>query len=420
MRFKKTVLANGIRVVSELHPQSRAVSLGVWVGTGTRHENSAQAGMSHFLEHLVFKGTKSKSAYQIAKSLEALGGELNAYTSREHTCYYALVLKDHWEKGMEVLSDLVTNMQVGKEDFTLEKSVILQEIGMSDENQEELIYDYYFANSLPKNGLGRPILGTEESISSTTMKSVQNFYKENYSGGRIIVSAAGNIDHQDLVEAVKKYLGKKPKGKKQKKEKKPHYHPIRYVVEKPSEQLHLLFGFPVTSFKDKLRFEAFIVNALLGGGMTSKLFQSVREKRGLVYTIYSTLNTFTDFGCINIYAACEKKNVKSVFKNVGSELRRLKKHKISEHDLEMYKTQVKGAILLGSDDVDNRMNSIAINEMVFQKYKSVEDIINEIDRVTTKTVKDFINDYVDLNQVSCLLLGKEAEELRDWFIAAEL
>lgn len=420
MRFKKTVLPNGIRVVSELHPSSRAVSLGVWVLTGTRHENTKQAGMSHFLEHLVFKGTKTRSAYQIAKSLEALGGELNAYTSREHTCYYALVLKDHWEKGMEVLADLVTNMKVSRENFILEKSVILQEIGMSDENLEELIYDYYFERSLPKSSLGKPILGTEASISQTTMKSVTEFYKENYSGSHLIVSATGNIDHQDLVEAVQKYLGKKPKGRPLVKNKKPKHKAIRAVIEKPSEQLHLLFGFPVTSFKDRLRFEAFIVNALLGGGMTSKLFQSVREKRGLVYSIYSTLNTFTDYGCINIYAACDQKNVKSVFKNVGAELRRLKKYKISHHDLQMYKTQVKGALLLGSDDIDNRMNSIAVNEMIFEKYKSIDEVIAEIDQVSTKSVKEFIDKYLDQNAVSCILLGKGASELKDWFEKSEL
>jgi predicted Zn-dependent peptidase len=419
MVFKKTELKNGIRVVTELHPSSRAVSIGVWVLTGTRDEASTEAGISHFVEHLVFKNTKTRTAYQIAKSLEALGGELNAYTTREYTVYHCLLLKDHWRKGLEVLSDLVSNMQLKKSDFELERSVILQEIGMAEDDLEDLIYDIYFEKSLPRSSLGKPILGNIKSITNMKMRQVNEYYQKYYSANNIIVAAAGSLDHHDLVTAVEEFLGHKKKRKFKTDRTKPVHKVTRTVLEKNSEQLHLCMGLPVTSFRDRNRFDAFIVNALLGGGMTSRLYQSVREKRGLAYTVYSSLNTFDNFGCINIYASCEQKNMKAVFKSIQQEITKLRKQKVSEHDLEMYKTQVKGAILLGSDDVENRMTSIAVNEMVFHKYKAVDQVIEEIDSVSVKSVNDFINKYIRVKNLSVVLMGGGAKELEPYFLGKE-
>lgn len=415
VRFKKTELANGIRVVSEMHSESLAASIGIWVGTGTRDEQVGDEGISHFLEHLVFKGTKTRSAYQIAKALEALGGDLNAFTTREYTCYHALVLKDHWRIAMEVLSDLVNNMQLNRDDFQLEKSVILQEISMGDDAIEELVYDIYLENCLPKHPLGRPILGTAESIEAMTQKQILRYYREKYSGKNLIVAASGHVDHTELVEAVEKFLGNKPKKKLKINRTKPKHRAFRVAVEKPSEQLHLLLGLPCASFKDKNRFEAFIVNALLGGGMTSKLYQSVREKKGLVYAIYSALNTFDDFGIINIYASCEKEKMKAVMKTIASELKKLSRRGISESELEMFKTQVKGGLLLGSDDIENRMQSIGVNEMVFGKYKPVTSIIEELNAVTVKSVNQYLDKTFDLNNLGAVLAGGGALEMETWF-----
>ncbi len=415
VRFKKTVLDNGIRVVSEMHSESRAASMGIWVATGTRDEKSGDEGISHFLEHLVFKGTKNRSAYQIAKSLEALGGDLNAFTTREYTCYHALVLKDHWPKALDVLTDLVTNMQMRKLDFQLEKSVILQEITMGDDALEELIYDEYLARCLPKHPLGKPILGTSASVEAMTQKQISEYYRERYSGSNLIVAAAGNVDHSELVEAVQKRLGGRPKNRFKKHRTKPKHRPFRAVIEKKTEQLHLLLGLPCSSFKDRNRFESFIINALLGGGMTSKLYQSVREKKGLVYSIYSSLNTFDDFGVINIYAGCEQENMKSVVRTIATELRRIRRNGVTEGELELFKTQVAGSLLLGSDDIDNRMQSIAVNEMVFGKYKPVDAIIDEINAVTAKSVNQYIKKVFDFKQMGAILMGGGAEELKDWF-----
>jgi predicted Zn-dependent peptidase len=344
-----------------------------------------------------------------------LSAKKSALLNKKNNCYHALVLKDHWRVAMDVLSDLVNNMQLVRDDFQLEKSVILQEIAMGDDALEELVYDIYLENCLPKHPLGRPILGTEASVSAMTQKQINHFYKQNYSGKNLIVAAAGNIDHEELVKAVEHFLGSKPKKKLKINRTRPKHRPFKVVMEKPSEQLHLLLGLPCATFKDKNRFEAFVVNALLGGGMTSKLYQSVREKRGLVYTIYSTLNTFDDFGILNIYASCEKDKMKAVVKTVASELKKLSKRKITAHELEMFKTQVKGGLLLGSDDIENRMQSIGVNEMVFGNYKPVTSIIEEMDAITVKSVNDYLKNNFDLKNMGAVLVGGGASELKEWF-----
>ncbi|KYG64911.1 zinc proteinase [Bdellovibrio bacteriovorus] len=414
-KFNKSELSNGIRVVSELHPVSRAVSISIWVLTGTRDEAPAVAGISHLLEHLVFKGTKSRSAYQIAKSLEALGGELNAYTTREYTCYHALVLKDHWEMALDVLSDLVSNMHLVQKEFALEKSVVLQEIAMSEDNHEELIYDVFYEQVYGNHPLARPILGTPASLVNMKQSQVLDYYKKTYTGKNIIVSAAGCLDHTELMKGVEKRLGKKKKSQLKDTRKAPRWLKRRHVVERPAEQVHLLLGLPTASFKDSRRFEAVIANTLLGGGMTSKLYQSVREKKGLVYTIHSMLNSHIDSGMLTIYAGTETKNARKVGDLISKEFEKLRKNGVTKSDVEMFKTQVIGNILLGSDDIENRMTSLAVNEIVFGRYKSVDTVIEEIKKVTVDTVNDYIRSELHLDKASGVLLGHGVNELKTWW-----
>jgi predicted Zn-dependent peptidase len=405
--------------MSELHPGSRAVSIGIWVLTGTRDEVPAIAGMSHLIEHLVFKGTKSRNAYQIAKSLEALGGELNAYTTREYTCYHALVLKDHWEKALDVLSDLVSNMNLVKKEFDLEKGVILQEIAMSEDSHEEVIYDVLYDKAYGSHPLGRPILGTPGSIAAMKQNQVMDYYKKNYTGKNIIVSAAGCIDHDEFMAGVKQHLGAKKKSTLKNARKKPRWIRRRQVMEKQSEQVHMLMGLPTASFRDEFRFEAVIANTLFGGGMTSKLYQSVREKRGLVYSIFSSLNTNIDSGMLNIYAGAELKSVKKIGELISKEFQRVRKQGAKRSDVEMFKTQVIGSILLGSDDIENRMTSLAVNEMVFGQYRSVDWVIDEINKVTVDSVNHYIRS-LDVDNMSGVLLGTGVEELKDWWEGFQL
>lgn len=413
--FHKSELNNGLRVLTEQHPNSRAVSLGIWILTGTRDEAPTEGGISHLLEHLVFKGTKTRSAYQIAKSLEALGGDLNAYTTREYTCYHALVLKDHWEKALEVLCDLISNMQISSNDFRLEKGVILQEIAMTEDTPEELIYDVLFEKSYAGNPVSMPILGNVKSVASMSQAKVLDYYKSRYTGKNIIVTAAGNLDHQIFLREVEKRLAKKKKVHFASKRKKPRWKVTRTAVEKSSEQTHLLVGLPTASFRDDQRFEAYIVNTLLGGGMTSKLYQSVREKRGLVYSIHSMLNTFVDSGTMMVYAGTDLKSVRKVAEIISKELRKLKKTGISASDVELFKTQVIGSILLGSDDLENRMTSIAVNEMVFGEYRSVESVIQQIQKVTRESVNEFIQESFETERISGVLMGAGVDSLNSWW-----
>lgn len=420
VQFKKTVLPNGIRVVSEFHPSSHAVSLGVWVLTGTRDETTDMAGISHFLEHLVFKGTKNRSAYQIAKSLEALGGDLNAFTSRESTCYHALVLRDHWPVAMDVLSDLVSHMRIDRKNFQLEKGVILQEIAMSEENHEEMIFDIFADRVYGKHPLGRPILGSIKSITEMTQTQVQQYYRQHYTGRNMIISAAGNIDHQDLVEMVYKKLGHKKKLRLNPKRNAPRWNKVRHVVEKNTEQAHILLGIPAASFNDSFRFEALILNSLLGGGMTSRLYQSVREKKGLAYSIYSLLNTYVDVGQINIYAAVDSERAQEVIEIILNDLRKLKKSGVRRSDVEMFKTQVTGSILLGSDDIENRMNSLGVNEMIFGRYRSVDSIVEEIKKVSVDSIHEYLEEKFRLNSLSGVILGSGLSSISEWWKEVEV
>ncbi len=415
--FSKTILGNGIRVVSEEHSHTRAVSIGVWVMTGTRDEKPQQAGISHFLEHLTFKGTKKRTAYQLAKALEEVGGELNAYTTREYTCYHALVLQDHWRRAVEVLSDLVSNMDLKEPHFQLEKSVVLQELGSSFENHEDHINDEFLLKCYKGNPIGIPILGTERSLLSLNRKDINQYYKKTYVGRNILVSAAGNLSHDDLVNEVEKHLGRKPVGTTTllNHREKPHYHTFAEILDKPTDQIHLLLGLPTGKFNDPLRFEAFIINALLGGGMTSKLFQSVRERKGLTYSVYSTLNTFTDAGLLLVYASVDHENIKAVVNTILKAMLDIKKQGITDSHLKLFKTQVIGSILLGSEDVDNRMMSLGINEMVLQRYKPVQEVIEEIESVSKSSIKKYLEKYFQLDQLSGLLLGEKLERHRSWW-----
>lgn len=403
--YRKTTLDNGVRVVTENHPFHRALSVGIWVETGTRDELPAEAGVSHFLEHLVFKRTKSRTAYQIARELEAVGGEINAFTSREYTCFHTHSLKEYLPLTIDVLSDLVCRAVFQPDEVEKEKQVVLQEISMSEDNLEDFVYDLYFQKAFGGGPMGWPILGTEASIKKMRRSEILRYWRDRYSADRLIVSVAGAVNHDEVVKQVEKYLKPiKKKGQARPRLKQP-MRPFRAVVEKPSEQVHILMGLPASSFKDKLRFESYIVSALLGGGMTSKLYQSIRERRGLVYSIYSQLTSFTDTGLMMVYGGAEAKSVKKVVDLTLKELQRLKENGISQNDLKLFRTQVIGQVLLGADDVENRMNSLGVNEMVFGKYRPVEETIRDVEAVTRDSVHEYLEKKLDLQKMSLLLLG---------------
>jgi len=400
--------------VTEQHPHSKSVSIGVWVLTGTRDEEESDVGLSHFVEHLVFKGTKTRTAYQIANSLESLGGDLNAYTTREYTNYHCLVLREDWKVGLDVLADLVCNMKISKKDFELEKKVILQEIAMSDDTPEDIIYDYFFEGVYKNHPLGRQILGKSFTIEKMTQKKVFEFYKHFYQGENLIISAAGPVDHDQFVIQCQKLFRSRRKYYAANSRRAPRWKVHRKIIEGEMEQAHILMGLPATSFHDKYRFEAFILNSLLGGGMTSRLYQAVREKQGLAYSVFSGLNTNVDSGNLTVYAGTDSKNVKRVVNTIADEMLKIKKQGIKLSDINLYKTQVRGQLLMGSDDIENRMSSLGVNEMIFKNYRSVESVIAEIDKVSEKSMKEYIKNHYDLSKMSVVLMGPNLKQYEEW------
>ena len=409
-QFNKTVLNNGVTVLTESHKDSLALCCGIFVDVGSRDEPSAWAGMTHFLEHLVFKGTQKRDAYDLARVMEAVGGEINAYTSRDNTCFHTLSLAKHWELSLDVLSDLVARATFPEHEFEREKQVVLHEIAMGPENLEEFIFDRFSTEVFPEHGLGRPIVGFKETVKNISLDNVREFYQKRYCGENLVVSATGNVDHEKFVVRVEELLGDVPSLSEENQRIKPEFQNRRFVETKAAEQAHLLLGVPSASFKDSLRFEAYVMNSLLGGGMTSRLYQEVREKKGLAYSIYSYLQTSVDSGLLCVYAGTEEKYIEEVLRICRQEMEQVALKGVSEEELELYKTQVLGSVLLGSEDMENRMNSIAVNDMVFKEYRSVQRVMEEIEQVSVNSMREYIDQHFDWQNMSVAMMGQVHEE----------
>ncbi len=398
-------------MVTENHPFTRAVSVGVFLEVGTRHEPHQKAGLTHFLEHLVFKGTRKRTSFEIAKSLEAVGGDLNAYTTREYTCFHTTSLKEHLHLSLDVVTDLVTGATLARQDFEKEREVILQEIQMSKDNLEEFILDFYLEKAFAGQDLATPILGTEETLKNLKRADIVDYYKSNMRGPRLIVSVAGPVEHEQVLEMVERTLGKLPRRVTKQKNGRPRVKRVQEFVHRSSEQVHLLVGLPSCPYRSKHRFESFVVNEALGGGVTSKLYQRIREDKGLVYSVYSFLQSFVDTGLFLSYAGTSKENAEKVLRIVQAEFNRFIDRGLSEKELDMFKTQVKGQILLGAEDMENRMNSLGINEMVFGQYRPVDEVIREIENVSRRSVRSYLEKYFDKSPVSLMVMGDlEADE----------
>lgn len=410
MNYQKTTLDNGIRVVSENHAESRCVVTGLWVEVGTRFEKFEQMGISHLLEHMVFKGTEKYTALELARSLEARGGDINAFTAREHTCFHTTSLKEDLPLCIDVLAQLTAFARFEKNDFEKEKRVIQQEIQMAMDELEEYFYDLYHERLYPKNSLGYQILGTVGSVDTLKVEDVKSYCDAHFIPENIIIAAAGAVNHEELVDYVQKSFKNKKWSESKKGLQKfvtPSHSQVREFYQKDCEQYHVLVGLPACSYSSEDRFNGYVLNTALGGGMTSRLYQAIREDRGLVYSIFSMLNTFTDTGFQTIYAGTEKKNVNEVVDLIHKELVNVRANGLPSEDIEFFKTQARGQIIIGSEDIDNRMNSLAVNEMVFRKYRSIDSVIEDINKVTVDSVMKYINDKLDIDKLNYFLMGPE-------------
>ena len=414
--FKKTVFSNGLTLLTERLEQFQSLSMGVWVKIGTRHETPRIAGVSHFLEHMLFKGTNKRSALDIARQVDQVGGEFNAFTAREHTCFHLLLLDRDFGLGADILSDILMNSTFKKDEFERERRVILQEVAMVDESPEELAHDLFFELIFPHHGLGRPILGTAASVKKMSREDLMQFFFNHYSPEKLVISAAGDISHESLRRKFKDL--DKPLWPGRSETLVPRdllsgMPPIMsysdegglWWVERETEQVHLIWGVPGPHYGSKDRFAAFLLNVYLGGGMSSSLFQEIREKNGLAYTVYSNLSPFVDSGVFSIYAATGMEQVPLCLSLIEQCVKKLKIKALPKKELTLIKDNLKGTILLSSDSVEARMSSIAKNEIFLGKYVSIEDICRQIDEVTPEDLLRVANQLFRQDMRAVLALG---------------
>jgi predicted Zn-dependent peptidase len=391
---RRTVLPNGLRILTESIPAMRSVSFGVWVGIGSRDETPVLSGVSHFLEHLLFKGTKTRSALDISAQIEAVGGETNAFTAKEYTCYYARVLDADLPLAVDVVCDLVTGSILAEADVETERGVILEEIAMHDDEPGDEVHDVFTEAVYGSHPLGRLISGSAKTISALTRQQINSFYHKRYTPSTMVVAAAGNLDHAKVVRQVRAAFDRaglnapgvpaphRPTNKRV---------PVRagqvVVRNKDTEQAHVVLGCDGYPRQDERRFALGALNNVLGGGMSSRLFQQIREQRGLAYSVYSYTAQYADTGLFGVYAGCAPGKVDEVLALTREELTRVARDGITDEEIERGKGMLKGAVVLGLEDTGSRMSRLGKGELLYDELLSVDDVLARVDAVTPEAVR---------------------------------
>ncbi len=413
-KFQKTVLKNGIRVVTETHTWAKSVHMGFFIECGTKHEIEGQTGMAHLTEHMVFKGTAKKNALDIVLDIEKAGADINAHTSREYTCFTTTGLKESLPLCLQTLIDLVFHADFKPDEFEREKNVVLQEIDMSKDNLEDHIFDLFFEKSLHPHPVARNILGSQASLKKITRQDLVDYYEQCYQTPKMVLALAGPVTHDEFLALIKtleldQILKSEPKVYPQILELPILEHkPFIEWVKRPSEQAHLTVGLPSVSFLDPQRFEAYVLASYLGGGMTSRLYQVIREQKGWAYNVYTYLQSFLEGGSLAIYLGSSPENVNSILKLLNDEFKLLLDKGISSEELNLYKTQVKANIVMGMDDLESRMNSIGVNEMVFKKYRSAEDVIEDLDKISLESFNKMLPRSLIPVKMATLCMGESS------------
>lgn len=405
--IERTVLPNGVRVITEQMPHVRSVSVGVWIGTGSREEELHETGLSHFIEHMVFKGTKNRSAEEIARSVDSIGGGLDAFTSKELVSYNVKVLDEHLPEAFDVVTDLVRNPLFEKQDIEKEKGVILEELKMEVDNPEYLLHEIFSSNFWKGHGLGRPILGTKQTIRSFNRDSVEGYYREFYTPSNILITAAGNLKHKHLLRLAEKGFSdlKKHKLRPPKCAPRPHA-PLIFKNKSSLEQLHVYLGVPSVPMTHQSRFAAYLLNAILGGGMSSRLFQNIREKQGLAYAVYSELAMYRDAGCMLVYAGTSLKSAGKVIDSIVHELRQVTDHLVSPDELRRAKDHLKGSFVLGLESTSSRMGNLARQELYFKRFFTLDEMLESIERVGAHEVQKLAQQFFVPDRMAVTMLGR--------------
>ena len=393
---RRTVLPGGLRVVTEAMPGVRSATVGVWAGVGSRDESPSLAGASHYLEHLLFKGTRRRTALDISSALDAVGGEMNAFTSKEYTCFYARVLDDDLPLAVDVLSDLITSSLVTSADVDSERGVILEEIAMHEDDPADSVHDAFAQGVFGDTPLGRPVLGSVESITRLSRAAVAGYYRRRYRPENLVVAVAGNVEHTAVVRQVRSAFRAAGFLEGEAHPSPPRTAPTRrlpggggvWLVPRRTEQANVMLGVPGVSRTDERRFTVGVLNAALGGGMSSRLFQEVRERRGLAYSVYSYNVQYAGAGLFGVYAGCLPGKVDQVLDICRDELAKVAAEGITEEELQRGQGQLRGSLVLGLEDSGSRMTRIGKSELVYGELLGVDELLDRISAVTLDDVKD--------------------------------
>ncbi len=404
--INKKTLSNGLTVVTERMPNLRSISLGVWLKKGSRHESAAENGISHFIEHLLFKGTAHRTAQEIALTIDSIGGQIDAFTGKEYTCFYAKVLDEHLPIALDLLSDIVLHPKFDPEEIEKERKVIFEEIRMVDDTPDELVYDLFNRHLWPDHPLGRPIQGTIESVSSMTPETIGRYFRESYQPGNLLITATGNLDHEKLVAGIRDAFEPLTNGAAPPASTTPR--PQRGIVVKEKKELgqvHVCLGVRGFPLAHEARFQEYVLNTLLGGTMSSRLFQDIREQRGLAYNVFSSVNSFMDTGYLMVYAATSPESAEQVVRLIQEEFRSLKEKAPAEREMKMARDHLKGSLMLSLESSSSRMSNLARQEVYFRRPFTLNEILEGIDRVQAEEVRALAGKMFDRTTCAMAVLG---------------
>jgi predicted Zn-dependent peptidase len=404
--IRRQKLANGLTVITEQMQHIRSASIGIWLQTGSRDEDPEWNGISHFIEHMVFKGTKHRTAEEIARQVDSIGGNMDAFTAKECICFNVKVLDEHVPTALDILSDLVLNPVFDASDIARERGVIMEEIKMDEDNPDYLVHEIFTQNFWKDHPLGKPILGTKETVKRFERDSVLDAYAHRFAPGNIIVSAAGHLDHDQFVELVKGHFEyMKPVSNGFHSSAPKTFSRIILRNKKALEQVQLCIGVPAHPIAHEKRHAGYILNTLLGGGMSSRLFQNIRERQGLAYSIYSDLNPYRDTGCLAVYAGTSLASAAKVVQSVVEEFRKLKSQYVTEEELRRSKAQLKGSLMLSLESSTSRMSNLARQEMYFDRFYDLDELIERIEAVTAEDLASLANEFFKPESVAVTALG---------------
>lgn len=405
--IRRQVLPNGLTLLTETMPNIRSVCLGVWLKQGSRHETEEENGISHFIEHLLFKGTERRTAQEIAKAIDSIGGQCDAFTSKEYTCFYSRVLDEHMGLAFDLLADIVLHPRFDPEHIEKERKVIFEEIKMVEDSPDELVYDLFTETIWRDHPLGRPIQGTVASVTRLGPDLLGRFFRTSFHPGNVVVSAAGNLDHDRLAALVTETFSGMTDGRSPRPINAPdHRAEIVLREKKELEQLHLCIGVPAFQQSHPDRYSGYVLNTLLGGTMSSRLFQSIREDRGLAYNVFSAINSFADTGYFAVYAATRPGGGGEVVKQICEELVRLKEVRVDDVELKGAKDHLKGNLMLSLESSSSRMSNLARQDIYFGRQFSLDEIIAGIDNVTGEAVQALARSVLDGRRCAAAVLGR--------------